>query len=89
MDDPELMAVVHCLAYLLEHLHDQTFVEQLVPTVPLNPLQEVAPIAVLHHYHHTLGRWDWNCLEDLHHVNIVNLRLDLHLWVLNNVANTL
>ncbi len=79
MDNPELMAVIHSLAYLLEHLHNETLVEQLVSPVPLHPLQKVASITVLHHYHHALDRGDWNRLKDLHHVNIVNLGLNFHL----------
>ena len=79
MDDPQPMAVVDSFADLLEHLHDETLVEQLVPSVPLDPLEEVTAVAVFHHDHHALGHWDRDGLIDLHHVNVVDLCLNFHL----------
>ena len=83
MDDPLLVAAVDRLAELLEHLKDQLLIEKFVLSVSLDPLQQVASLAVLHYDEKLLGFVDVDSVIDLHHMLVINPSLNLHLSVSN------
>ena len=79
MDDSLLVAAVNGLTQLLEHLKDELLVEEIVFPVSLDPLEQVASLAVLHHNEQLLGVGDVDRVVDFHHMFIVNAGLNLNL----------
>ena len=79
MDDSLLMAAMDSLTKFMEHLKDDFLIEQLVFPVSLDPLEEVASLAVLHHNEKLLGVLYVDRVVDLHHVLVINCGLNLNL----------
>lgn len=82
MDDPLLMAMEHCLTDLLEHAEDNGLIQSLVTSVPLNPLQEVASLTILHHYDDPINGGNVDSIKDLDHMDVVEFCLDADLLVI-------
>lgn len=79
MDDSLLVAAVNGLTQLLEHLKDELLVEEIVFPVSLDPLEQVASLAVLHHDEQLLVVGDVDRVVDFHHMFIINAGLNLNL----------
>ena len=79
MDDSLLMTAVDCLTELLEHLQDQLLIEKFVLSISLDPLQQVASLAVLHHDEKLLGFVNVDRVIDLYHMLVINPSLNLYL----------
>ena len=93
MDDLRLVTVIHRPANLLKHLHDDALIQRLVSAISLDPLVQVASLAVLHDDDHAPVRGDADGIVYLDHVRVVYLGLDADLCVYvcvyaqQNIAN--